>query len=164
MHVSTPELPDFPTDQLYEKFCQLFRRLKLSVTPQDIRRKSLLKHKMVCNTLQTTQTCLWCLIRPAERALRCGHCLCEGCLEEYYSPGPSVYSYRVDCCLICGLNVNMVLKIKPPTAMPSILSIDGGGVRGIAGLVLMKRVQEALDVPWPLWRFFDIVVGTSVGE
>ncbi|KAK5094383.1 hypothetical protein LTS08_008602 [Lithohypha guttulata] len=47
--------------------------------------------------------------------------------------------------------------------MPSILSIDGGGVRGIAGLVLMKRVQEALDVPWPLWRFFDFVVGTSVG-
>lgn len=42
-----------------------------------------------------------------------------------------------------------------------VLSIDGGGIRGI----LAARVLAALEkrVPWPLHRCFDLIAGTSTG-
>lgn len=45
-----------------------------------------------------------------------------------------------------------------------MLAIDGGGVRGIISLELLLRLEGWLDVPYPVWHFFDLVVGTSAGK
>ena len=42
-----------------------------------------------------------------------------------------------------------------------ILSLDGGGVKGIIGVRLLARLEEELGLP--LWRTFDLIVGTSAG-
>lgn len=54
--------------------------------------------------------------------------------------------------------------IKPATMKPSLLAIDGGGVRGIISLELLRRLESSLDVPIPVWDFFDLIVGTSAGQ
>ncbi|KAK5080184.1 hypothetical protein LTS08_008758 [Lithohypha guttulata] len=46
---------------------------------------------------------------------------------------------------------------------PTMLAIDGGGVRGIIALELLYKLEVALNVPHRMWEFFDLVVGTSAG-
>ena len=42
-----------------------------------------------------------------------------------------------------------------------VLSIDGGGVRGIYPAYILKRIEESFTVK--LYEIFDMVVGTSTG-
>ena len=42
-----------------------------------------------------------------------------------------------------------------------ILSIDGGGVRGICPAIYLERIQRAVDRP--IYEYFDMIVGTSTG-
>ena len=42
-----------------------------------------------------------------------------------------------------------------------LLSIDGGGVRAVASVLFLKRLEEALSMP--LYEKFDFFVGTSAG-
>lgn len=45
--------------------------------------------------------------------------------------------------------------------MKKILSIDGGGIRGLMAAVVLDHLQSRL--PLPLSRYFDVVGGTSTG-
>lgn len=58
----------------------------------------------------------------------------------------------------------MIGKIKPPTAGPRILSIDGGGIRGVVILEFFRLLQELLGSAIPLRELFDQAFGTSSGE
>jgi len=51
-----------------------------------------------------------------------------------------------------------------PTKHPGelrILSIDGGGMKGILPAVYLKRIEEQLGKP--IYQFFDMICGTSTG-
>lgn len=45
-----------------------------------------------------------------------------------------------------------------------ILSLDGGGIRGVLQLGLLWALDQALGKEIPLGEVFDLCVGTSVGE
>ena len=45
--------------------------------------------------------------------------------------------------------------------MKRILSIDGGGIRGVFPAAYLARLEEDLDQP--LYRYFDLIAGTSTG-
>ena len=42
-----------------------------------------------------------------------------------------------------------------------ILSLDGGGIRGVFPAALLARLEEHLD--HPMGRYFDLIAGTSTG-
>ena len=61
--------------------------------------------------------------------------------------------------------------MEDPTAsrMPRILSLDGGGVRGLSSLLILREVMEdierrtgAHETPKPS-GYFDVIGGTSTG-
>ncbi len=43
----------------------------------------------------------------------------------------------------------------------TILSIDGGGVRGIIPTVILDRIEQLTQTP--ISRLFDVIAGTSTG-
>lgn len=45
--------------------------------------------------------------------------------------------------------------------MTSVLSLDGGGIRGVITAQILSDLQ--LHLPKPLWSYFDIITGSSTG-
>lgn len=45
--------------------------------------------------------------------------------------------------------------------MRKILSIDGGGIKGVFPAAFLAKLEE--DLPAPIGRYFDLIVGTSTG-
>ena len=56
----------------------------------------------------------------------------------------------------------MVIDVLPPTMNPSILAIDGGGVRGVISLEFLILIQEYLGT-CRLQDVIDLDIGTSSG-
>jgi patatin-like phospholipase/acyl hydrolase len=52
--------------------------------------------------------------------------------------------------------------VQPQTASPSVLSIDGGGVRGVIPLEFLMLVEEHLH-PCKIQNVIDLAIGTSSG-
>lgn len=115
---------------------------------------------------KTNKTCLGCLPRSPEKVLTCGHALCDVCVQYFGSRCSEARdAYCLDKCMLCGMNNERTfLLVLPPTAGIRILSLDGGGVRGIVPLVLMQKLESHLDgFQLPIRDFFDFVCGTSAG-
>ena len=55
-------------------------------------------------------------------------------------------------------------RIKPPTAGSRILSIDGGGIRGVVPLEFLHLLQGILGPSLSLLDLFDQAFGTSSGK
>ena len=60
--------------------------------------------------------------------------------------------------------VQLTVQLKPPTAGIRVMSIDGGGVRGIVPLEFLDLLQRSLGPECPLQDFFDLAFGTSAGK
>ena len=56
------------------------------------------------------------------------------------------------------------MKLKPPAAGINVLSIDGGGTRGIIPLQTLQILQDKIGLPYPVQENFDFAFGTSSGE
>ena len=52
-------------------------------------------------------------------------------------------------------------KLKIPVTSRAILSLDGGGIRGILTIQLLKKLEETAQMP--CYELFDMVAGTSTG-
>ncbi|KAF5528875.1 patatin phospholipase, partial [Fusarium mexicanum] len=73
------------------------------------------------------------------------------------------FLFTLPHCLLDGQTVNLVVRIRPPTAGQSIICIDGGGVRGIIPPAILNKIQEQLDLPIPVQEFFTMAYGVSAG-
>lgn len=113
-------------------------------------------------------SCFCCLIAPPEHALPCGHVLCTPCVQAF---GTSRGRYKIEM-TYCPLHPDEAdgqfrprrpVMIKPTSAGVRILSLDGGGVRGIIELIILQEIERALGPGLPIQAFFDLVVGTSTG-
>ncbi|KAJ2975876.1 hypothetical protein NUW58_g8238 [Xylaria curta] len=111
-------------------------------------------------------SCLCCLRELPECALPCGHVLCLACVE--------IYGYRTSRTTIeiqqCPLHVHdviaspaWVIATKPRYAGARILSLDGGGIRGIIQLHALRELEKILGADLPIQLFFDLIVGTDFG-
>jgi len=45
-----------------------------------------------------------------------------------------------------------------------ILSLDGGGMKGLYSATFMKNFVQLWGIdPYEIWKYFDVITGTSVG-
>lgn len=55
------------------------------------------------------------------------------------------------------------MDVLPPTISPSVLAVDGGGVRGVIPLEFLLLVREHLS-PCTIQEVVDLGLGTSSGR
>lgn len=115
--------------------------------------------------VRSTRVCLHCLCRPAQHALACGHTICDHCAQIFGEPSLSVdYRFTMKSCIYCLYQRPLVIDVLPPTMNPTVLAIDGGGVRGVIPLEFLVLMQEHLGPSCPLQDLVELAVGTSSGK
>ncbi|KAK8121780.1 hypothetical protein PG984_010450 [Apiospora sp. TS-2023a] len=115
--------------------------------------------------LTSHTACFCCLFGQAEHCLPCGHVLCTQCLQGY-GEQRNVHGYRIFGCpmeeIDGGREEACIIYVKPASAGVRILTLDGGGIRGVVELEVLEQIEIALG-GIPIQCFFDLVVGTSTG-
>jgi len=124
--------------------------------------KEFLQHIMI------SETCLLCLGHVADIALSCGHAICRDCLRAVGQPCQHGSTFELPECVICGdkfrrRNAWDRIVLKPETAKPRVLAIDGAGVRSVMSAHILILLQAHLGSRIPISRFFDLIVGNSSG-
>ena len=115
--------------------------------------------------IRSTTSCFGCVPRQPEHTCSCGHAFCDTCLVNYGRSAPGApWTISFKRCPLCDVEVNKVVKLKPPTAGVRVFTSDGGGVRGVVGIRWLKVLESSLRLPIPIQEHFDLVVGTSSGE
>ena len=72
--------------------------------------------------------------------------------------------YReVDNCILCVTRGKLLTRLKPATAGARILSVDGGGVRGVVPLEFLGLLQEQIGSDLQVQDLFEQAFGTSSG-
>jgi hypothetical protein len=139
------------------------------LTAAEIHHKVLEAHRKLFATTYNHLTCLCCLSRNPERGLPCGHTLCEKCIEIF---GRKVDHYQniflLSACPLCGMDAGgFIANMKPPTAGVRLLSVDGGGIRGVIPLQALSSLERTINrltgISGPIQEHFDLAIGTSSG-
>jgi hypothetical protein len=115
-------------------------------------------------------TCFACLFGRPEYYLPCGNLLCEDCFVDFGERNetyPDIITH--ERCFLCSYGGSnslwpVKLRVRPQISGTRILSLDGGGVRGIIELEILRRIEHSIGLGLPIWYFFDLIVGTSAGE
>jgi hypothetical protein len=91
--------------------------------------------------------------------------MCDNCIKIFGSKSSiDSYTYSLSECLFCSQAHSRPYRFIPPTAGIRLLSLDGGGIRGIITLTVLAQLEKELSyLQCPIWDCFDSVVGTSSG-
>jgi RING-type zinc-finger len=118
-----------------------------------------------------TSVCYACLFGRPEYTLPCGHVICFDCLREFDQssssemyPGVAIHE---ECVLCSSRDEDMWpyrVEYRPDLSGIRVLSLDGGGVRGIIQLSILQRLEQLVGLGMPFGEFFDLMVGTSAGK
>lgn len=113
------------------------------------------------------RSCFTCLRSLPDHVLPCGHALCEACAIDFClsHDNEPVTELVFKRCVICKSSwPPQIIQIKPEYAGVRILTLDGGGVRGILELALWQLVEKEVGLELPICRYFDLIIGTSTGD
>ena len=125
---------------------------------------NLLEHLEYLRPLRSPSTCLCCIQRKSEHVFECGHALCDICVAIFGDTVEGLeYCFEMPTCLLCRLGSSLNVRLLPPTCSARLLSVDGGGSRGIVPITFLDTLQEVLGLPYPIQHHFDFAIGTSSG-
>ncbi|KAJ5655009.1 hypothetical protein N7490_002012 [Penicillium lividum] len=187
MHAYPPEMHGFSPPivfaALYEKHCaeissegatrslcdgigshfkRLFLQLSANNTSATARKGILQRYFRQWGGLYSTTTCMVCLCRPPEHMMPCKHALCDTCVVIFgKSSSLGEYHWDLTECPICEETFLSRIRQLPPTKHPVVLSLDGGGVRGLIQLGLLRALEKRIGLP--IGSLPDLCLGTSVG-
>lgn len=115
---------------------------------------------------QSHSVCLCCLFEQPEHVLPCGHILCTSCVKSYGRMKSKTLIEIRDCPLEpekVGKYNPSTVYLKPEMAAHRVLVLDGGGIRAMVQLEVLRRLEREWHGKLPIRCFFDLVVGTGTG-
>lgn len=132
-------------------------------TSLDQRKRLMIAKNGHYSAVKSNRICLYCLVQAAQHFPPCDHALCDLCAQRFGSVSVDTeYQFTLGQCLLCCDTTSMIIDVLPPTMDPSILAIDGGGVRGVVPIQWLILIQEYLG-ECRLQDVFDLDVSTSSG-
>ncbi|KAK7928494.1 hypothetical protein PG985_005492 [Apiospora marii] len=163
-HETSFPLPTSFLSLLENNFLEQYRRFRRVKSAAELHRSNLCQFRKEYSGLFSDVTCFSCVRRPPQFSLPCGHMICENCVRVFGQDTKSPWGFCLKACILCGKSVGDIeIGMRPDTASVRVLSIDGGGTRGIAPLVFIETLQECIGLPCPVQRHFDLIYGTSSG-
>lgn len=123
---------------------------------------------------KSNKTCFACLQAAPDHILPCGHGFCDECVRDFGAlQANHRYRYALHSCVLClrsftdepceGGSPTQFVRLIPRCAGIRILTLDGGGVRGIVELALLEKLESRVGLKLPVRELFDLIVGTSTG-
>lgn len=114
--------------------------------------------------IRSNHFCSICLFRRPEHVLKCRHAICDHCAKTYGEARTTEeYTFIFRTCIVCGSGTDLLIRLKPPTAGIRIISVDGGGIRGIIPLEFLHLLQRSFGNSCRIQDLFDLALGTSAG-
>lgn len=145
------------------RFNLVFKQLAPGKSSAAIRRDKMMRFYQQWGGLYSTTTCFACLRRPPEHMMQCRHAICENCVVIFGTTNTRAHYHTIlSECPFCSQPVNLTIRHLPSTKRPIVFSLDGGGVRGIIQLGLLRALEKRLGVP--VAQIPDLCTGTSVGK
>jgi hypothetical protein len=110
-------------------------------------------------TLRTSTSCTFCMHVSSERLLRCGHSICDTCLQIFGTSPANPYSAVLEICPLCGEKQHRYsVALLPPTTGYRLLSMDAGDIQAVIALTFLLNLETSLQqFRCPLWTQFDLV-------
>ena len=131
----------------------------------EIRREVLQRFYGKREGFYSPSTCFFCLSGVPEQVLPCRHTICDDCIVIFGSKSSTAeYHYDLTQCPMCAMRFQFTVRRLAPTKGPVVLSLDGGGIRGILQLGQLRALETRLGGDIPLSTIVDLCTGTSVGE
>ena len=151
-----------------DNFQSMFQTLQSnsSLTASQIHMQNIARLRPQVAEFRSHKSCFCCLMRMPEKVLDCGHALCNICIKTYGRRSSSTkYNYYLSSCVLCASPHRASdFQFVPPSAGIRILSIDGGGIRGVISLIFLIHIEQALsNFGCSLREHFDLICGTSAG-
>ena len=144
---------------------QFFLVVSVGKSTADHRQDQLLAMSHELGRVQSDRICLYCLVRSAQHSQACHHALCDQCAQTFgHAAADAEHQFTISMCLLCLSRANLVIDVLPPTMNPTILAIDGGGVRGGIPLEYLLLIQEYLGPQCRILDLIDLSVGSSSGR
>lgn len=166
------EVGDFDASYVSKNLVRtLNREIEACLQSGDLREKlRLTAQASGMSSITSHRTCLVCLSRCPTYVLPCKqvqHAVCEECVFKFDGHTGSVENDSIKlsrCPLGCEFTVDVwKTKFKPAAAGARVLSLDGGGVRGILELCILKKLIDEIGLGIPIQELFDVAIGTSTG-
>jgi hypothetical protein len=138
--------PAKETDLVELKFARLYKRFsENAVSSANLRREQLKCSSGQLSRMRSSRICLFCLLRSTQHILAYRHTVCDRCAQIFGRPASGLeYQFTIKGCLYYLYQRPLVVDILPPTISPTILTIDGGRIRGVIPLEFLLLVQEHL--------------------
>lgn len=118
-----------------------------------------------------SSVCYVCLFGKPEYRLPCRHVIYMDCVSDFDQselgvayPGRATHNECLLCSSCDGESWPYNVAVRPRIGGLRVLSLDGGGVRGIVELAVLQRLEAATGLGLPLGEYFDLIVGTSAGS
>ena len=175
-HDLGPHLSDLIRSQFLEHYTSMTedetgRRSMTKPRPEKVRRVReavIQQYSSHWGLMTSNTTCLSCLNAVPENVLHCGHGYCVQCVRELGKASESFESaWTFEVCPLClkrtGDNYSHLVREPPTCAGVRVLTLDGGGIRGIIELALIAQLEAELGLAIPFRDYFDLIVGTSTG-
>ncbi|THY21832.1 FabD/lysophospholipase-like protein [Aureobasidium pullulans] len=109
-------------------------------------------------------SCFACLLEIPRHPLPCGHVICDNCVRMCGDKGHG--KLQLEYCPLhrhTSFEPPWEIECKSEYAGVRILVLDGGGMRGIVELEVLRAIEKALGCDIRIQSFFDLIIGTSTG-
>ncbi|KAK0902288.1 hypothetical protein LTR91_025072 [Friedmanniomyces endolithicus] len=115
--------------------------------------------------MRSHATCFCCVMNVPEHPLPCGHVLCDDCIHALGRPRK--LSVEMKKCPLHPSETEwarpVLVSTTPPGASARVLVLDGGGIRGVVQLGVLRAIEQTLGGELAVQAFFDLIVSTGTG-